>query len=104
MKKSKWRFLIYLLLAFEVFFCGFNMFFTCMCGHHEFKVIPITIIILGEIISYIIINIKYPEKLEKKDEVLKLLIIYLIVFIIGSILTKNNMDELHESQWLASIK
>lgn len=94
-EKSKWRFLIYLLFIFEIFFCGSNMIVTCMCGHHQFKVIPITIIVLGEIISYIIINIRNPEKLGTKEEVFKLLKIYFIVFILGSILTKNNMDKLH---------
>ena len=96
-KKTKLRFFIYLLFIFEILFSGFNVINTCMCGHHMFKVIPIAILAFGSISSFIIVIKRNPEKLESKKEVFKLLIIYFIIFIVGSILCKNDMEKLHKS-------
>lgn len=93
---KKFKIIMILSMLFEIIFFIFNfLFLTCMCGHHEFKILPMLIFIISQIIFYIC-NFK---KLKNKEITVKKLIDYFIMsfvlFLIIVVLSKNNMDKLH---------
>lgn len=92
---KKFKFIVILVIILEVSFYIFNYFLTCMCGHHEFKTLPMLIYIILQIIF----NICYFIKLKNKEFTVKNLIDYFIMsfvlFLIIVVLSKNDMDKLH---------
>lgn len=93
---KKFKIIIILSILFEIIFFIFNyIFLICMCGHHEFKTLPMLIYIILQIIF----NVFYFIKLKNKEFTVKSLIDYFIMsfvlFLIIVVLSKNDMDKLH---------
>lgn len=93
---KKFRIILILTIFFELMFFWFNYIcLICMCGHHEFKILPMLIFIILQIGLYIY-NYRF---LKNKDAKVKTLIDYYVIsfvlFLAIVICSKNNMDELH---------
>lgn len=92
---SKSKIIVSLVIILEILFCIFNQMLTCMCGHHEFKVLPMSIYVIMQIIYYLY----YFRKLRDKEYTVQFLnnfiISSFILFLIIVILSKNDMDKLH---------
>ena len=94
-KKSKVRFIIYVFFVLEILFWLWVYNSMCMCGHRDFKIIPVTAICLTHVISYIVINKKYVNKLQNRNFILLLFMMYFVTLIGVAILSKNDMAALH---------
>lgn len=93
---KKFKGILILGISFELVFFIFNyLFLICMCGHHEFKILPMLIFI----ITQIIFNLCNFRKLKNKEVTVKKLIDYFIMsfilFFVIVVLSKNDMDKLH---------
>ena len=98
---KKFRIILILTVFIELMFLGFNgIFLICMCGHHEFEILPILIFIIVQSVFYIC---NY-RMLKNKDVKVKALIDYFVIsfvlFLTIVIFSKNDMDKLHRVDYV----
>ena len=92
---KKFKFIVILVIILEVLFYVFNYFFTCMCGHHEFKTLPMLIYIILQIIFNVFYFIKLKNKEFKVKNLIDYFMMQFVLFLIIVVLSKNDMDKLH---------
>ena len=94
---SKFKKILIIFGIIEILFLGFlDIFLICQCGHHNFKILPILIVVIIQFF----ISLYYLKKIKNKDCSVDTLIKYalasFVLFLIVVILSKNDMDKLHK--------
>lgn len=87
------KLLLKIIYIIEIILFILNLFLTCTCGHHLFKVIPWLIFMVLEFVIYIK---NFKDKNSNKIKPIHI-IIAILLFILLLVLCKNDMQKLHSA-------
>lgn len=100
---SKLIIIIIIIYIIEILFCVWNYNSACMCGFLEFKMLPLLIFMILQFISICYIFILSKKKEYTIDYLVKFIFMTFILFILVAVLSKNDVDALHNNRMVGPI-